>query len=231
MEPHLEELQNNLGIKFNNPNLLEQAMVHRSYLNENPKFPLGHNERLEFLGDSVLELIVSDYLYKNYADKSEGVLTSWRAALVNAESLSEIAHKDLKLEKFVLLSRGEARDIEKARARILANTLEAAIGAIYLDQGLDRAREFIGKYILIKLPQIIEKKLYIDAKSYFQEKSQDIYGITPTYEVLSEWGPDHAKNFRIGLFLEKELISEGEGRSKQEAQQNAAEAAIKKMGW
>lgn len=229
--PYLEELENNLNIKFSNHDLLAQALVHRSYLNENPHFYLGHNERLEFLGDAVLELVVSEYLFKNYPDKSEGILTSWRAALVNAENLSQIALKDLGLDKFILLSKGEAKDTGKAKERILANTLEALIGAIYLDKGFDVVGEFIYKKILIKLPEIIERKLYIDAKSYFQEKSQDIYGITPTYEVLSEWGPDHAKKFRIGVFLEKKLISEGEGYSKQEAQQNAAEEAIKKMGW
>ncbi len=228
---YLEKLENNLGIKFSNHNLLAQALVHRSYLNENPSFHLGHNERLEFLGDAVLELVVSDYLYKNYPDKPEGMLTSWRAALVNADNLSQIADLDLKIGSFVLLSKGESRDVGRARQRILANTLEAVIGAIYLDKGLDIVAEFINKKILTKLPEIIERKLYVDAKSYFQEKSQDVYGITPTYEVLSEWGPDHAKNFKVGVFLDKELIGEGEGHSKQEAQQNAAEKAIKKMGW
>lgn len=228
---HLEELENNLGVKFTNHDLLKQALIHRSFLNEHPNLNLGHNERLEFLGDAVLELVVSEYLYKNYSNQPEGLLTSWRAALVNAENLAKIALEDLKLEKFILMSKGEAKDTGKARQRLLANALEAIIGAMYLDKGLSVVSEFIQKKILIGLPEIIKRKLYIDAKSYFQEKSQDIYGITPTYAVLSEWGPDHAKIFKIGVFLDKELISEGEGSSKQEAQQNAAEKAIKKMGW
>lgn len=227
---YFEELENNLGIKFFNHNLLAQALVHKSYLNEHQDFYLGHNERLEFLGDAVLELVVSEYLFENYPEQSEGVLTAWRAALVNSDSLFQVA-SDLKLEKFILLSKGEIKSTGKAKERILANTVEAIIGAIYLDQGIEIAKKFIKDKILIKLNKIIKNKRYIDSKSFFQEKSQNIYGITPTYEVLAEWGPDHDKTFRVGVFLDKELVAEGEGKSKRAAQEAAAKKAIKLKGW
>jgi len=225
----LSILEEKLGIKFNSCELLQQALVHRSYLNENPGFGLDHNERLEFLGDAVLELIVSEYLYRQYPNP-EGELTNWRAALVNAKMLAEIATQ-LKLDDYILLSRGEAKDTGRARQYILANAMEALIGAIFLDQGLEKAREFINQYIISRLPEILEKGAWRDAKSRFQEEAQERVGITPSYEVLQEWGPDHAKHFRVGVFLEEELIAEGEGFSKQEAQQKAAENALKKRGW
>lgn len=223
------KLEKKLGIKFKNPDLLKQACVHRSYLNENPDFRLPHNERLEFLGDAVLEIVVTEYLYKNYPDP-EGVLTNWRSALVNSKMLSSKS-KGLGLEDYLYLSRGEAKDTGKAREIILANTYEAAIGAIYLDQGMEVTRRFIEKNLLVELRQIIQQKLYIDPKSQLQEIVQDDLRITPTYQVLKEWGPDHARQFLMGVYLEDKLIGQGEGRSKQEAQVKAAENALKKEGW
>ena len=209
--------------------LLLTALTHRSYLNENTAWKLDHNERMEFLGDAVLELVVTEYLDKNYPNP-EGEMTNWRAALVNANMLSKISG-EFDLNDYVLLSRGEAKDTGRARQYILANATEALIGAIYLDQGYEPCEQFIKKFILKELPTIIEKRLYRDAKSLFQERAQDEVGITPTYEVLEEWGPDHAKNFKIGVFLEKEMAGVGQGPSKQEAQQVAAEDALAKKNW
>lgn len=206
-----------------------QALTHRSYLNENPKWHLDHNERLEFLGDAVLELVVTEELYAKYPNP-EGELTNWRAALVNAVMLSEIS-KAFDLNDYVLLSRGEAKDTGRARQYILANATEALIGAIYLDQGYDVAATFIHRFVISELPRIIKNNLYRDAKSMFQEKAQEKVGITPNYDVIDEWGPDHAHNFKVGVYLGKELVAEGEGPSKQEAQQKAAEAALKAKGW
>ena len=223
------ELESKIGFVFKDKDLLLQALTHRSYINENPSWRLEHNERLEFLGDAVLELVVTEYLYKNYPNP-EGEMTNWRAALVNANILSKITG-EFDLNDYVLLSRGEAKDTGRARQYILANAIEALIGAIYLDQGYEPCREFINRFILKELPTIIEKRLYRDAKSLFQEMAQDKVGITPTYEVLKEWGPDHARNFEVGVFLEKEIIGTGQGPSKQEAQQQAAEDALAKKGW
>ena len=225
----LSKLESRIGVKFNHQDLLLQAMAHRSYLNENQGFHLDHNERLEFLGDAVLELIVTEYLFNNFANP-EGELTSWRAALVNAKKLAEVA-EEIDLNNFVLLSRGEARDTGRARQCILANTLEALIGAVYLDQGFGVAKNFVEKNILTHLKQILEAGSYRDAKSVFQEEAQERAGVTPSYEVLNEWGPDHAKHFRVGVFLEEELVAEGEGVSKQEAQQKAAEEGLRVKNW
>ena len=225
----ISELENAIGIKFKNKDLLLEALTHRSYLNENKDWRVNHNERMEFLGDAVLELVVTEFLFKNYPNP-EGEMTNWRAALVNANMLSQITN-EFSLDKYVSLSRGEAKDTGRARQYILANAIEALIGAIYLDQGYKKSGEFIEHFVLGKLPQIIEKKLYRDAKSFFQEQAQERVGITPTYEVLEEWGPDHARNFKVGAFLEKEMAGAGEGPSKQEAQQLAAENALKKRGW
>ncbi len=224
------KLEKKLNLNFKNKDLLIQALVHRSYLNENPNFYLPHNERLEFLGDAVLELVVTGYLYRNYPQKPEGELTNWRAALVNAKILSEIS-KDLGLNDFLLLSKGEQKELGKARQYILANALEALIGSIYLDQGYRGAKEFVNKNLIIKLPEIIEKGLFRDNKSRFQEEAQERVGITPGYKVLEEWGPDHAKHFIIGVFLDKELIAKGEGSSKQEAEEKAAKSALEVKGW
>lgn len=226
---NLSSLEKKIGVKFNDQELLKQSLTHRSYLNENPDFSLGHNERLEFLGDAVLELIVTEYLYRNYPNP-EGELTNWRAALVNAKMLAEIA-TELGLNNYVLLSRGEAKDSGRARNYILANALEALIGAIYYDQGIEKSADFIKEKILVHLPEILKQGTYRDAKSKFQEEAQDRAGVTPTYEVLDEWGPDHAKHFKIGVFLGDELVAEGQGPSKQEAQQKAAENALKEKKW
>ena len=226
----LSSFEKELNLKFKNKDFLIQAFVHRSYLNENPDFYLNHNERLEFLGDAVLELVVTECLYQNHPEKSEGEMTNWRAALVNAKMLAKIA-QNLDLNKFLLLSRGEEKEMGKARQYILANTFEALIGAIYLDQGYKACQDFIKKYLINELPEIIEKGLYKDAKSCFQEETQERVKITPTYKVLEEWGPDHAKHFIIGVFLGEELIAKGEGSSKQEAEEEAAKKALEIKNW
>ncbi|MFH1392383.1 MAG: ribonuclease III [bacterium] len=218
-----------LKLKFNNQDLLKQALTHRSYLNENPGLNLKHNERLEFLGDAVLELIATEYLFQNYKNP-EGELTAWRAALVNADMLAKKA-KELGLGKDLLLSKGETKDTGKARNYILANALEALIGAIYLDQGYQAAKNFVQEYILIELPSILKNKLYIDSKSQFQEKAQENTGITPEYKSLKEWGPDHDKKFKIGVYLNTELVASAIGSSKQESQQKAAEKALQEKNW
>jgi len=223
------KFEKKLGVKFKNQDLLIQSVIHRSYLNEHPNFRLGHNERLEFLGDAVLELIVTEHLYKNYPNP-EGELTNWRASLVNAKMLSDIA-RQLDIDSYLYLSKGEAKDKGKARQYILANAFEALVGAIYLDRGMPTARKFIEKILLNKLSYIIEHKLYLDPKSKFQEIAQDKFGITPSYKVLEESGPDHAKHFKVGVYLGEELVATGEGSSKQEAQVEAAENALKIKGW
>jgi len=223
-------LEKKLNLKFKNKDLLIQAFCHRSYLNENPKFHLEHNERLEFLGDAVLELVVTEYLYQKYPKKPEGELTNWRASLVNAKMLYQIA-QNLGFNDFLLLSRGEEKELGKARQYILANTFEALIGSIYLDQGYSACQDFIKKNLLKELPHIIEAQLFKDAKSRFQEEAQERVGITPTYKVLEEWGPDHAKHFIIGVFLNQELVAKGEGSSKQEAEISAAKNALETKGW
>ncbi len=220
-----EPFEKKLGLKFKNKDLLTQAFAHRSYLNENPSFSLNHNERLEFLGDAVLELIVTDHLYKDYPEKSEGDLTNWRAALVNAKMLTKVA-EELGFNDFLLLSRGETKELGKARQYILANSFEALIGAIYLDSGYEPADKFIKKYLMANLPNIIENQLYKDSKSQFQEEVQERDGITPTYKVVKEWGPDHAKKFIVGVFLGENKVAEGEGSSKQEAEEDAARHAL-----
>jgi len=224
----LEEL---IGVKFKNLDLLKQAVVHRSYLNEHPDFELNHNERLEFLGDAVLEIIVTEILFHEFSDTPEGDLTNWRASLVNYKMLALIA-EELGLEKYLYLSKGESKDKNsKARQIILANAMEAVIGAIYLDQGIKPAKAFVKKFILSKLDNILKNQLYLDPKSKFQEKAQEIYCLTPHYKVLSESGPDHAKEFVVGLYLGDEMISQGKGTSKQEAQVAAAEAGLKNKNW
>jgi len=225
----LLELEDRIGVRFKNHDLLLQALTHRSYINENTHWHLDHNERLEFLGDAVLELVVTEYLYNTYPNP-EGELTNWRAALVNSVMLAKVSAK-FDLNDYILLSRGEARDTGRARQYILANAIEAVIGAIYLDQGYAATDGFIKKFVMTELHEVLESGSYKDYKSLFQEKAQDIAGVTPTYEVIKEWGPDHAKNFQIGVYLEKELIGEGSGPSKQDAQQAAAENALKNRGW
>ncbi len=224
------KIEKKLGLKFKNKDLLIQAFCHRSYINENPDSNLKNNERLEFLGDAVLELVVTEYLFEKYPKKAEGELTNWRAALVNAKMLGDLSKK-LNFNDYLLLSRGEEKELGKARQYILANTLEALIGALYLDQGYKNAKVFIEKNLIKRLPEIIKKGLYKDAKSLFQEEAQERTGITPSYKVLKEWGPDHAKQFIIGVFLNNELAAEGEGSSKQEAEEEAARRALEVKSW
>jgi len=224
----LEEI---IKIKFKNIDYLRQSVVHRSYINEHSSFELGHNERLEFLGDAVLEIIVTEYLFKNFPDTPEGELTNWRASLVNSKMLALVAN-EIKLEKFLYLSKGESKDKDsKARQYIVANAVEAVIGAIYLDQGIRAATKFVKKYMLSKLENILSNQLFLDPKSKFQEKAQEIYKSTPHYKVLSESGPDHDKIFEVGLYLGDKIISKGKGSSKQEAQVDAAGKGIEKKKW
>ena len=219
-----------IGVVFKSKDLLKQAFTHRSYINEHQGLPLGHNERLEFLGDAVLELAVTEYLYKKYPDKPEGDLTSYRSALVNTSTLSTVA-TGLGMNDFLLLSRGEAKDTGRARQYLLANTFEALTGALYLDQGYGAAQQFIAQNIFPLTDDIVSQKLFQDAKSHFQEKAQEKVSITPGYRSLKEEGPDHDKEFTVGVFLDDELIATGEGKSKQEAEQAAARAGLEKKGW
>lgn len=224
---NFKEVETKTKVKFKNKDLLTQAFIHRSYLNEHPTFHLNHNERLEFLGDAVLELVVTEYLYNNYPNP-EGELTNWRSALVKGETISKIA-RDLGFNDYIMLSRGEAKSEGKARNLILANCFEAFVGALYLDGGFKPAQKFIESFLIIKLEEIIDKGLHIDAKSKFQELAQEKTSITPRYDVISESGPDHSKVFVIGCYLDEKLYGKGEGRSKQEAEQKAAKNALKKL--
>jgi len=226
----LEKFEKNIGVCFQKKEYLQQALTHRSYLNENPAFQLSHNERLEFLGDAVLELVVTEYLYHKYPKVWEGELTAYRAALVNTVSISQVA-ASLEVQKFLLMSKGEAKDTGRARQSILANAYEAIIGAIYLDQGYNVARDFIGRTLIPKTDEIVSKKLWRDAKSALQEVSQEKRNFTPRYEVVGEEGPDHDKVFTVGVFLGPELICKGKGPSKQEAEQDAARTALEKLSW
>jgi ribonuclease III len=224
------EFEEKIDISFENKALLKQAFLHRSYLNENRNLKLEHNERLEFLGDAVLELAVTDYLYKKFTNKPEGELTAYRSSLVNSITLAKVA-TDLEVNKYLLLSRGEAKDTGRARQYILANTLEAIIGAIYLDRGYEEARYFIDRFILHLTDSILKDGSWIDAKSRFQEKAQEKLSITPSYKTTKETGPDHDKYFTVGVYLQDELIEEGLGKSKQDAEQEAAKKALIKKGW
>lgn len=230
MDINLSELEALLGVAFTNKEHLLSAVTHRSYLNEHREAKQDHNERLEFLGDAVLELVVTDYLFHKYPDKPEGELTAVRAALVNTVSLSE-SSSQLGLNEFLLMSRGEAKDTGRARQYILANAFEACIGAIYLDQGYEAAKNFIAGQLFAKTDRIVEKRLWQDAKSRFQELAQENVSITPTYELIDQEGPDHDRIFTIGVYLKNEKVAEGQGRSKQEAEQDAAEKAIAVKGW
>lgn len=221
----LNQFENKIDVKFKDKSLLERVFIHRSYLNEHKGLKLQHNERLEFLGDAVLELSVTRFLYNNY-NKPEGEMTNWRSALVKGESLS-LEAKRIGLDPLIKTSRGEAKNTGKARDLILANAFEALIGAIYLDQGFEIASEFIEKNICYKIDEIVENELYYDAKSRFQEQSQEKLGVTPTYESISETGPDHNKTFIVAAYLNKKKVSEGSGTSKQRAQLDAASNALK----
>lgn len=224
------EFEKKTKIIFKDKSLLKQAFIHRSYINENAGTKLSHNERLEFLGDAVLELIVTDFLYRKYPKHTEGELTSIRSALVNAIIISEVA-QEAGMNDFLLLSKGEAKDHGKARQYILANTYEAYIGALYLDQGYEAVNAFLKENLLPKTDEIVKKKLWRDAKSLVQEKAQEFVSVTPQYKVIGESGPDHDKHFTVGIFFGGTQIAQGSGKSKQEAEVKAAEAALKAKNW
>lgn len=224
----MRNLEKIIGVDFNNKLLLKEALTHRSYLNENPGWSTPHNERLEFLGDAVLELVVTEFLFEKYPDFNEGKLTGIRAALVNYTMLLKVS-KDIGLDSEVFLSKGEAEDSEKAREAIFANAVEALIGAIHMDRGYRKAEEFIKKFLLKNLDMVMENELYRDPKSLLQEIAQEKLSVTPDYKVIEENGPDHRRNFLIGVYFGNELIAKGEGESKQEAERKAASDALKKI--
>jgi len=230
MESDIRNFEAKIGASFNDINLLRQAFIHRSYINEHRESGLEHNERLEFLGDAVLELVVTDFLYEKFPDRTEGDLTAYRAALVNTNTLSQ-ASTLLGVNEYLYLSKGEAQDIGRARQFILANTFEAIVGALYLDLGYDAAKKFIADNIFPLTEEIISKRLWQDAKSHFQEQAQEKVGITPTYTLIRETGPDHDKEFVVGVFLGREQVAQGKGRAKQEAEQDAARAALEAKSW
>jgi ribonuclease-3 len=222
--------ETSINVTFKDKDLLRQAFTHRSYLNEHKGSKLEHNERLEFLGDAVLELAITDFLYKKFPRKTEGELTAYRSALVNSTTLASVGEK-LNINAFLLLSKGESRDTGRARQFILANTIESVIGAIYLDQGYAKADGFISTNLFPLIDEILEKRLFIDAKSQFQERAQEKVGITPAYKLVKEAGPDHGKVFTVGVFLDEELVASGDGKSKQDAEQEAAKRALSVKGW
>jgi ribonuclease-3 len=230
MEIDFSKFEKSISYAFKDKALLRQAFTHRSYVNENRGGKIEHNERLEFLGDAVLELVVTDFLFRNYGNKPEGDLTTYRSALVNTITLSEVG-SGLSMNDFLLLSRGEMKDVGRARQYILANTFEAVTGALYLDGGYDVAKKFIQEHILVFAEQMIAKGSLVDAKSHFQEKAQETSGLTPSYKLIKETGPDHDKRFTVGVCIGKEQIAIGEGNSKQEAEQMAAQRGLELKGW
>lgn len=224
----LKAFEEKIGVAFKNQDILKEALTHRSYLNENQDWPYRHNERLEFLGDAVLELIVTEFLYGKFPDFQEGYLTSLRAALVNYQMLGSVA-REISLEKFLYLSRGESKDFGKARDVILANAIEALFGAVYLDGGYETTKGLVLRTVIPHLDEVIEKKLYRDPKSLLQEKVQEQYKVTPAYKVLAEEGPDHQKIFKVGVFVNDALYAEATGTSKQEAESSAAVHALEAL--
>jgi ribonuclease III len=230
MNKNFKDFEKKIGIEFVDTDLLQQAFIHRSFINENYRTGLAHNERLEFLGDAVLELSVTDFLFRKFKNKQEGELTAHRAALVNAVTLSEVA-TDLGINEYLYLSKGESKDTGRARQSILADAFEAIVGAIYMEKGYGSADKFIQKFLLVRLDEVISRGLLKDAKSKVQEKSQDIYGVTPMYKVVRETGPDHDKKFIIAIYFGTEKVAEGDGKSKQEGEQMAAQRAIEAKGW
>jgi ribonuclease-3 len=221
---YLQFADQQLNTKFNDIDLLITAFTHRSYLNEHKKSVKEHNERLEFLGDAVLELVVTEYLYTNYQEP-EGVLTNWRSSLVRTESIGAAATK-YGFEPLLRLSRGEKRGSDRARAQILANSFEAVVGAIYMDQGYDAAKKFITSSIISTFDEILETGSWLDSKSRLQELAQSQETATPIYKVMKETGPDHDKVFTVGVYVSGKLRGQGDGPSKQTAQQKAAESAL-----
>lgn len=225
-----KQFEKQIGVAFKNETLLRQAFTHRSYLNEHKSLSSGHNERLEFLGDAVLELIVTEHLFEKYPHYNEGEMTSLRAAVVNADTLSSVASK-LAMNDYLLLSRGEAKDEGRARQYILANTFEALVGSLFVDQGYEVARDFVARNTFELLADIIKKGFWTDAKSLFQEKAQDRNGVTPSYKTLREEGPDHDKWFTVGVYLGAQEVAQGKGKSKQDAEQAAAREGLIAKGW
>ncbi|MSR87586.1 MAG: ribonuclease III [Candidatus Zambryskibacteria bacterium] len=224
------KFEENAGVKFRDANILRQAFTHRSYINENRGSGLEHNERLEFLGDAVLELVITDYLYNRLKDSAEGEMTSLRSALVNADTCAKVA-TTLGANDFLLLSKGESKDTGRARQYILANTLEAVIGAIYVDQNYEVAKNFILTHMVPLMEDILKSGTWIDAKSLFQERAQEIIGHTPVYKTIKESGPDHDRHFTVSVSVGNEVYGQGDGKSKQDAEQEAAKDALEKKGW
>ncbi|MFZ5425202.1 MAG: ribonuclease III [Patescibacteria group bacterium] len=223
-----EKVNKVLETKLEEEDLFKTAFTHRSYLNEHPDYPNPSNERLEFLGDAVLQFISSEFLYNTYPDCTEGHLTNYRAAIVNTNSLASEAYR-LGYGEFLLLSKGEEASGGREREYILANTFEAVLGALYLEKGIGHCKEFLERELLYKVQDIVENEDYKDNKSVFQEMAQEKKGVTPTYEVMDSWGADHNKTFKVGVYLGKKLYGEGQGKSKQKAQQSAAKAALDKL--
>lgn len=226
MEPS-DVLQKNIGFSFKNKDLLTEALTHRSYLNEDPRWPLPHNERLEYLGDAVLELVVSEALFRKFPTQPEGRLTVLRAALVNYQILAKVAER-ITLQDFIMMSRGEKKDTGRAREVILANAMEALIGAIYMDKGLEASRKFIDTFVMVNLEEVLTTKSYKDAKSELQELIQEKLKLTPTYKLVMEDGPAHRRVFTMGVYFGEKMIAQGEGASKQDAEIDAAKNALKK---
>jgi len=225
----LSSLEKRIGVNFGNKDLLKESLTHRSYINENPDWKISHNERLEFLGDAVLELVVTENLFAKFPDYPEGQMTSLRASLVNSQTMATAA-KSLELEENILLSKGEAKDVGKARDVILSNAMEAVIGAVYIDKGYETAKKIIEEFIIFPyLDEIIKNELYKDPKSHLQEIAQERLKLTPAYQIIGEEGPDHKKVFKMGVYFGEELIAEGEGYSKQDAEVEAAKNALKEI--
>ncbi len=222
-----DELERNIGVTFENKDLLTEALTHRSYLNEYPKWHLPHNERLEYLGDAVLELLVSEELFARFPREPEGRLTILRAALVNYQILAKVAER-IGLQRYIMMSRGERKDTGKAREVILANAMEALIGAVYLDGGFSAAKKFTDVFVMTNLAEVLATKSYKDAKSELQEVIQERLKLTPTYDVITEEGPAHRRVFTMGVYFADTLIATGEGTSKQEAEADAAKNALRK---
>lgn len=222
--PAISAFERLAGVSFNDKELLRTAFTHRSYVNESSR-SAEHNERLEFLGDAVIEIVVTDHLFHRYPDASEGVLTSYRAALVNAVTLGSVAER-LGMNEYLLLSKGEAKDTGRARATILANAFEAVVGALYLDQGYDVAAHFVQTQVMSRIDDVVKTGAWKDAKSAFQELAQAKHGLTPRYDVVRAEGPDHAKHFIVAVFVGDDEVAQGEGKSKQEAEQDAATRAL-----
>jgi len=231
-QPTLEvkDFVKNLDIVFNDTDILQTAFTHRSFLNERGSENVRHNERLEFLGDAVLELLVTEFLYQKFPDEPEGVMTAYRAAMVNTDSLSQAAAR-LEMDSYLRMSKGERMDTEKGRGHILANTFEAFTGALYLDQGFEVAKQFVADQLHPYIDTIIEQGLHRDAKSFFQEVAQEREKVTPHYDVISHEGPDHDKEFVMGLYLGEELVAEGKGPSKQKAETDAARNGLEVKKW